>query len=388
MSGAAAGGTHFFQLAVLPGDGVGPEVMEQALKALSLLNERGYRFEWKEAPIGGAALDLEDNPFPSRTWEICQEADAVLLGAMGGPRWDHLGGDRRPEAALLELRKRLDLFANLRPVKLYPPLAAVSPLRDEVVRGGVDILIVRELTGGLYFGRPKGRMPLVTGGESAVDSMVYSTDEVERVARVAFEAARQRRKKVTSVDKANVLESSRLWREVVETVARDYPEVELEHRLVDSCAMQLVASPGIFDVIVTENLFGDILSDLAAVLAGSLGMLPSASLGENTWAGGRRRPFLYEPVHGSAPDIAGQKKANPVAMLLSVAMMLRYSFSLQEESAALEGAVEEVLSRGYRTGDLLPRSGSRDGVSLVGTEEMGEMIIAEFRRLLNGRSGS
>lgn len=370
-------------LAILPGDGVGPEVMRQARKALDVLSARGrFSFTWHEAPIGGAAIDLTGHPLPDETWDQCQASDAILMGAMGGPRWDHLGGDRRPEAALLGLRKRLDLFANLRPVKLLSSLSAVSPLKDYVVGPGVDILIVRELTGGLYFGQPKGRVPLADGGEKAVDSMVYTTEEIRRVAQVAFRAAAGRSRRVTSVDKANVLENSRLWREVVIGVAEGFPGITLEHRLVDSCAMQLVSMPGAFDVIVTGNLFGDILSDLASVLAGSLGMLPSASLGEPTWGGGRRRPFLYEPVHGSAPDIAGQDKANPLAMILSAAMMLRHSFSLTDEADCLEQSVEAVLEAGYRTGDLLGGQGAPDGLRVVGTEAMGDLVARELEQRL------
>jgi len=312
--------------------------------------------------MGGAALDTVGVPLPEETLEICRASDAVLLGAVGGPKWDDLPGNLRPEAGLLGIRKGLGLFANIRPAKLFPQLRSASTLKEEVfVDGGLDILVVRELTGDLYFG-DKGREDIPGGGQRAWDVAVYSTPEVERVARIAFEIARERRRKVTSVDKANVLESSRLWREVVSRVGKEYQDIELNHMYVDNAAMQLVRNPSQFDVILTTNMFGDILSDEAAMLTGSLGMLPSASLGQG-------RLGLYEPVHGSAPDIAGQDKANPIATILSAAMMLRYSFGLNEEALAVEEAVARVLQQGYRTGDI-----ASPGTSVVGTREMGRLI--------------
>jgi len=372
------------KIVLLPGDGIGPEVVAEARKLLAVLapflaGTGAGGLEVEEALVGGAAIEARGTPLPEDTLELCRQADAVLLGAVGGPRWDNLPGELRPEAGLLRLRKELGLYANLRPVRLYPGLEEVSPLREEVARG-VDLVIFRELTGGIYFG-PRGReaiQPVMgsparrleeeslpsEGGleERAWDTMVYTTGEVERIAERAFRAARARRRKVVSIDKANVLESSRLWRETVSRVARRYPEVQLEHHLVDAAAMRLVFSPRDYDVILTENLFGDILSDLAAALAGSMGLLPSASLGDSG-------PGLYEPVHGSAPDIAGKGLANPLATLLSVSLMLRYSFGLGHLSGLVERAVEEVLGEGFRTRDIW-----REGRTLVSTEEMGERV--------------
>lgn len=349
------------KIAVIPGDGIGPEVVKQAIVVLEAVAQKfGHRFEFREVLMGGAALDAVGVPLPDETLKVCLESDAVLLGAVGGPKWDNLPGNLRPEAGLLGIRKKLNLFANLRPAKVFPQLKSASTLKEEVLAEGLDILVVRELTGDLYFGE-KGRAK-VPDGEKAWDTAVYSTYEVERVAHVAFKVARGRRRKVTSVDKANVLESSRLWREVVSRVAQHYPDVELNHMYVDNAAMQLIRNPGQFDVILTTNMFGDILSDEAAMLTGSLGMLPSASLGE-----GKRG--LYEPVHGSAPDIAGQDKANPIATIMSAAMMLRYSFGMEREAQAVEDAVNRVLEQGYRTADI-----ATPGTIVVGTGEMGSLI--------------
>lgn len=355
-----------FRVAVLPGDGIGPEVIAQATRVLAAAGRRfGHEFQLQEGLIGGIAYDATGQPLPPATLELCRSSDAVLLGAVGGPKWDNLPVHLRPEAgALLPLRKALDVYANLRPAMVFPALADASTLKREVVEG-LDILVVRELTGGLYFGEK--RREEIPGGQRAVDTLVYTTEEIRRVARRAFELARRRRKKLTSVDKANVLESSRLWREVVSELAKDYPDVELNHMLVDNCAMQLVRNPKQFDVILTENLFGDILSDQAAQLVGSLGMLPSASLGDGVG--------LYEPVHGSAPDIAGRQLANPIAAILSVALMLRYSFGLEEAALAVERAVAAVLEEGYRTADIM-----EPGKKQVGTLEMGRLIAEKVEK--------
>jgi len=345
------------KIAVLPGDGIGVEIMAEAVKVLKVIGKKyGHEFTTQEALMGGVAIDAVGVPFPEETFKLCQESDAVLLGAVGGPKWDDLPSHLRPEAGLLGIRKGLKLFANLRPAVLFNPLVDSSSLKREVIEG-IDIMVVRELTGGLYFG-PKERTK-----EKALDTMLYTRPEIERIVKTGFETARIRRKKLTSVDKANILESSRLWREVVEDLAPAYPDVELNHMYVDNCAMQLIRNPKQFDVIVTENTFGDIISDAAAMLTGSIGMLASASLGAGDVS-------LYEPVHGSAPDIAGQKKANPIATILSVAMMLRYSFQMEEEAAAIEKAVAEVLEAGYRTGDIM-----EEGKNLVNTEEMGDLIV-------------
>jgi len=340
------------RVAVLAGDGIGPEVIREAVSVLQAAARRfDIQFDFTEFPIGGTAVDATGTPLPEATREGCLGADAVLLGAVGGPQWDHLPGRLRPEAGLLQLRRVLGVFANLRPARVVPALAGASPLRPEVV-AGTDLLIVRELIGGVYFGEPRGRTD-----DGAVDTTRYSRDEVARVARIAFSLARTRRGKVTSVDKANVLETSRLWRETVSSVAREFPGVELEHMLVDTCAMQLVRAPGRFDVIVTENMFGDILSDEAGALTGSLGLLPSASLGD-------RPPYLYEPVHGSAPDIAGRGVANPVGAILSAAMLLRHSLGRDDAASAVERAVARVLESGVRTADL----GGQASTTRVGEE--------------------
>jgi len=356
--------SKLYKIAVLPGDGIGVEIVPEAIKVLKRIGELyDLEFAFEEAPIGGAAIDAVGKALPESTLALCQKSDAVLLGAVGGPKWDFLPATERPEvAALLPLRKGLGLFANLRPVSVFPALVGASTLKPDVI-AGVDLIVFRELTGGLYFGQ-KSRRPL-DSGEEAIDTLVYTTPEIERITRLAFEAARKRRKKVTSVDKANVLESSRLWRETVTRLATEYPDVELEHMYVDNCAMQLIRYPKQFDVIVTENMFGDILTDEAAMLTGSIGMLASASLGGQV--------ALYEPSHGSAPDIAGQKKANPLATILSAAMMLRYSFNREAEAQAIEKAVVTVLDEGYRTPDLM-----EPGMKAVNTEEMGNLVTQKL----------
>lgn len=356
------------RIAVLSGDGVGPEVVAEAVKALKAASSRfGFSLIFEEALVGGAALDHYGVPLPEETLTLCRRADAVLFGAVGGPKWDGLPRPLRPEQGILGLRKALKLYANLRPAKLFSPLADASPLKRELVEG-TDLLIVRELLGGIYFGEPRG-IEEIEGGKRAVDTLVYTTQEIERIAEVAFKAASQRRQKVTSVDKANVLASSELWRRTVSEVAQAYPDVALEHLYIDNCAMQLVRDPKGFDVILTENLFGDILSDEAAMVVGSIGMLPSASLGGEACPEGSRRTGLYEPVHGSAPDIAGKDQANPLAAILSAAMLLRYSLHNEEAASAIEGAVERVLAAGYRTPDIL-----QPGAIGVGTREMGDLV--------------
>ncbi|MBF7083427.1 3-isopropylmalate dehydrogenase [Desulfallas sp. Bu1-1] len=356
-----------FKITVLPGDGIGPEVTAGALRVLRAVQKRtGVEFVTREALFGGGAYDQTGTPLPEETLRQCLDSDAVLLGAVGGPKWDNLPVHLRPEAgALLPLRKKLEVYANIRPSVVFSSLADASTLKREVVEG-LDIVVVRELTGGLYFGA-KRREELSEGGVRVVETLEYTTGEIERVARVAFELARKRRKKLTSVDKANVLESSRLWREVVSGLAGAYPDVELNHMLVDNCAMQLVRNPRQFDVLVTENMFGDILSDQASQLTGSIGMLPSASLGGKVG--------LYEPIHGSAPDIAGQNMANPIATILSVAMMLRYSFSLDDAAGLVEQAVNTVLEEGYRTADIM-----QPGMRPVGTMEMAELVAEKVEK--------
>ena len=353
-------------IVLLPGDGIGPEVVREARAVLEVIATRyGHTFEFVEHLIGGAAIDATGQPLPDATQAACERADAVLLGAVGGPKWDDPKAKVRPEQGLLAIRKALGLFANLRPVRVHPELAAVSPLKAERIEG-VDILFIRELTGGLYFGWPRFREE-VGDRRRAVDTLEYNEDEIRRVVRLAFKLARTRRKRVTSVDKANVLESSRLWREVATEVAAEFPDVTLEHQLVDSCAMRLVTSARTFDVIVTENMFGDILTDEAAVLAGSLGLLPSASLGNGTSTRG-----LYEPIHGSAPDIAGKGIANPTGTILSAAMLLRHSLDLPEEAEAVERAVREVIAGGARTADMVVGSSSKT----ISTGEMGDLVRA------------
>ncbi len=350
-----------YNIAVIRGDGIGPEIIGQAVSVLEKVGEAfGHRFAFVDALAGGAAIDAAGIPLPKETVETCLKSDSVLLGAVGGPKWDSLPGEQRPERALLGLRAALGLFANLRPALLYSALSEACPLKPRYTQGGLDLLIVRELIGGIYFGK-RGRVQ-TDMGEAAYDTMQYSEGEVERIGRVAFEMAMKRGKKVTSVDKANVLENSRLWRATMHRLHEDYPEVAYEDMFVDNAAMQLVRAPKRFDVIVTGNMFGDILSDEASMITGSIGMLPSASLGAGKLG-------LYEPIHGSAPDIASQDKANPLATILSAAMMLKYSFGLMEEAAAIEHAVEEVLDAGYRTPDIMS-----DGMCAVGTREMGKRV--------------
>ena len=350
-----------YKLAVIPGDGIGPDVVEQTLLVLDKVGEKfGHTFQYHKVLAGGCAIDATGGCLPQETIDVCKASDAVLLGAVGGWKWDTLPGAQRPARALLGLRKALGLFANLRPALLFEQLAAASPLKPEILAGGLDIVVVRELTGGIYFGE-KG-VKDTDLGPAAYDIEQYAEEEVRRIAKVAFDMAMKRSKHVTSVDKANVLESSRLWRRVVTEVAKDYPEVTLDHLYVDNAAMQLVRNPRQFDVIVTSNIFGDILSDEASQITGSIGMLPSASLAQGNFG-------MYEPVHGSAPDIAGQDKANPMATILSAAMMLRYTFGLGQEADAIENAVKSVLDQGYRTPDLFAGEGT-----LVGTAEMGRRI--------------
>lgn len=347
------------KIAVLPGDGIGPEVVGEAVKLLETVAEKHqHAFRFEVGLIGGAALDREGTPLPDETLALCQESDAVLLGAVGGPKWDQAPPHKRPEAGLLGLRKALGLYANLRPIRVFPSLVHTSPLKPEIAAGS-DFLIVRELTGGLYFGKPRERRQGKSGLE-VVDTLHYTEREIERILRVAFETALRRKRKLVSVDKANVLESSRVWRETADRLAEEYPEVNLSHMLVDNAAMQLIRQPTSFDVIVTENLFGDILSDEAAMITGSIGMLPSASLGEGNIA-------LYEPVHGSAPDIAGKGIANPFASFLSVAMMLRHSFRLEEEAEEIKRAIESVLEEGGRTADLAGKGEKALSTSEIGT---------------------
>ena len=355
-----------YTIAAIPGDGIGPEVVREAALILQKIGEEfNHKFQIKYALAGGCAIDEVGVPLPDETLKLCESSDAVLLGAVGGYKWDNTTAKVRPEQALLGLREGLNLYCNLRPALLYKPLRDASPLKEEVIKDGIDIAVVRELTGGIYFGR-RGRM-VEDGVEAAFDTEKYNKEEVRRIAKIAFETAMKRNKKVTSVDKANVLDSSRLWRKVVEEVAKDYPEVTYEHMLVDNCAMQLVKDPKQFDVILTENMFGDILSDEASMITGSIGMLSSASLAEGKFG-------LYEPSHGSAPDIAGQDIANPIATILSAAMMLRYSFDLDKEADEIEKAVKAVLADGYRTVDIMS-----DGMKKVGCKEMGQLIIDQIK---------
>ena len=349
------------RVTVIPGDGIGKEVMEQALLVMKQIEIRyGHRFETQMALAGGGALDALGIPLPPDTLDLCKQSHAVLLGAVGGPKWETYPPELKPEKGILGLRQDLGLFANLRPARVYPILINASSLKPEVLRG-VNLLIVRELTGGIYFGQPRG-ISKTNGEEIGINTEIYRASEIDRIARVAFETARKRQHKVTSVDKANVLESSQLWRRVVSDVAEEFPDVSLNHMYVDNCAMQLIANPRQFDVIVTSNLFGDILSDEASMLTGSIGMLASASLGGQIG--------LFEPVHGSAPDIAGQDLANPIAMIASVAMMMQYSFGLRKEAEAIERAITSVLETGYRTPDLL-----EEGTQGIGTREMGSLIV-------------
>lgn len=352
-------------IVLLPGDGIGPEIIDAATKVLEVIGDKfGHAFTFNSQTIGGSAIDLHDTPLPDQTLKACKQADAVLLGAVGGPKWDNNPSHLRPERGLLGIRKALDLYANLRPVKGFKKLLHASPLKEDIIKDS-DLLIVRELTGGLYFGTPSERRD---NGNAVVDTLSYTRYEMERIIDKGYQSARLRNKKLTSVDKANVLESSKLWREIVEERKATYPDVEVEHLLVDAAAMKLITNPRQFDVIVTENMFGDILSDEASVLTGSLGMLPSASLAENGVG-------LYEPAHGSAPDIAGLGIANPIATLLSSALMLRYSFSFEEEAVLIEEAIEACIDKGYYTADLQVQNGKK-----VNTKEMTEAIIAYIEK--------
>lgn len=358
-----------YRIVTLPGDGIGPDIVKEAVKVLEkVASSYGHEFTFDEELIGGAAIDKAGSSLPQKTIDACKAADAVLLGAVGGPKWDNLPNGDRPEKGLLGIRSALGLFANLRPAILYPQLKFATPLKEEIVGDGLDILIVRELTSGIYFGeRNKVVCEEDDSKTFASDLEKYTVGEIERIVRVGFNAAMKRDKRVCVVDKANVLESSRLWREVVKRVAKDYPEVEFSFMYVDNAAMQLVANPRQFDVMITSNIFGDILSDEASIITGSIGMLSSASLREDSLG-------LYEPSHGSAPDIAGQNKANPLATILSAAMLLRYSMNLEKEAQAIEKAVNDVLDAGYRTGDIMS-----EGMKLVGTKEMGDLVVAAIK---------
>lgn len=356
-----------YKIALIRGDGIGPEVVGEAIKVMdAIAGKFGHKFNYTDVLMGGCAIDAVGKSYPDGTAEKCKACDAVLLGAVGGPKWGHsTDPEKRPETALLSIRKDLGLYANLRPATLRPALADACPLRKETAEKGIDLMMVRELTGGVYFGK-RERYQTEDRGVEASDRMAYSELEIERIGRRAFELARLRGKKVASVDKANVLETSRLWREIMHRLAAEYPDVQYEDVLVDNCAMQLVRDPSQFDVVVTENMFGDILSDEASMITGSIGLLPSASIGDTA-------PGLYEPIHGSAPDIAGQDKANPIATILSVAMMFRYSFQLAAEADAVERAVDEVLAEGWHTADM-----AGDVDKLVGTVEMGKRICAKI----------
>lgn len=350
-------------ITVIKGDGIGPEIVTQAMRVLDKIAEKhGHEFCYTEVLAGGCAIDAVGKPLPEESLQACLSADSVLLGAVGGPKWDAVDQSIRPEKALLGIRKAMGLYANMRPAKLFPQLSNASPLSDEVVARGIDMVVVRELIGGIYFGE-KG-VEEIDGEKSAYDVMRYSEHEIERIARTAFDTARKRNKKVTSIDKMNVLSSSRLWRDVVHRVAEEYPDVELVDMLVDNAAMQLVRDPSQFDVIVTENMFGDILSDEASMITGSIGMIPSSSLGET-------KNGMYEPIHGSAPDIAGKDLANPIGTILAAAMMLKYSFDMDKESEEIENAVASVLDAGYRTGDIMS-----PGKTQVGCQKMGDLIVA------------
>ena len=354
-----------YKIALIRGDGIGPEVVGEAVKVLEAVGRKfGHSFTYEKVLLGGCATDAVGKSYPDGTAEKCRACDAVLLGAVGGPKWDGVPGDKRPEKGLLGIRSAMGLFANMRPAKLFPQLAGASPLRGNIVAKGIDFMVARELIGGVYFGEHKTET--VNGERVATDVMPYAEHEIERILRVGFETAMKRRNKLTVVDKANVLDTSRLWRAVAARVAGDYPQVEVNYMYVDNASMQIVKDPSQFDVIVTENMFGDILSDEASMITGSIGMIPSSSLGEGTRG-------LYEPIHGSAPDIAGQDKANPIGTILSAAMMLKYSFGLAEESDAIEAAVNRVLEKGLRTGDMMS-----EGCTPVGCRAMGDAICAEI----------
>ena len=361
-----------FKLAVLPGDGVGPEVLDEGIKVLEAVGMKyGHSFELTHGLIGGVAIDAEGTALSEDTLDMCKTKDAVLFGAVGDPKYDDPLAKVHPEDGLLAIRKGLGLFANIRPVKLYQELIGATPLKPEIVKG-LDFVFIRELTGGLYFGRPK-RQWTTTRGRRAVDTMSYSEQEIERIARVGFELARKRRKKLTSVDKANVLQSSRLWRLITHEVAKDYPDIELDYMLVDTCSMRIIQNPAYFDVIVTENTFGDILTDEASTLTGSMGMMPSASIAGIPKPGTRVIGF-YEPIHGSAPRRAKQNLANPIATILSIAMMFRYSLALEKEAQSIENAVAETLKEGYRTYDIMS-----EGCKKLGTREMGDVVAGKIK---------
>jgi 3-isopropylmalate dehydrogenase len=356
-----------FKIALLPGDGIGPEVIQEAVKILNIVGSKlNLILDTEQVPVGGAGYEATGHPLPDESLNAAKNADAVLLGAVGGPKWENLDFSLRPERALLGLRKSLQLYANLRPAKIFPALLEASTLKREVVEG-LDILVVRELTGGIYFGEPRGVEILADGTRKGVNTLVYTEPEIERIAKIAFQVAGKRNKKVLSVDKANVLECTGLWREVVTRMHEDYSDIELSHMYVDNCAMQLVRDPNQFDVIVTTNMFGDILSDEASMLTGSIGMLPSASVGGETG--------MYEPIHGSAPDIAGQGKANPLATILSVGMMFKYSFDNEQVESWIENAVESVLNQGVRTPDIMSK-----GMKQVGTSQMGDLVAKELEK--------
>ena len=359
-----------FNITVLPGDGIGPEVIREAVKILKIVeNKKKLKLNLTEAPVGGAGYEASGHPLPDDTLKAAQSADAVLLGAVGGPKWETIDFSLRPERALLGLRSNLGLFANLRPAKIFAPLSEASTLKPDVVEG-LDIMVVRELTGGIYFGEPRGVETLSDGSRKGINTLVYTESEIERIAKVAFEVAGKRDKNVYSIDKANVLECTGLWREVVTRTHEQYKDIKLSHMYVDNCAMQLVRNPKQFDVIVTTNMFGDILSDQASMLTGSIGMLPSASLGSGKAA-------MYEPIHGSAPDIAGKDIANPLATILSVGMMFKYSFNLEDVNNILEKVVDDVLGQGYRTGDILSKGGKE-----VGCAAMGDRVAEELEKQL------
>ena len=350
------------QIAVIRGDGIGPEIVEQALRVMDAVAEKyGHTFRYVEADMGGVAIDRWGEALPAAELEKCMTSDSVLLGAVGGPKWDGMPGDKRPEKGLLALRSAMGLYSNNRPARLWPQLAAASPIKPEIVAKGIDFIVVRELIGGVYFG--EHRTEEADGELKATDVMSYAEHEIERIGRIAFETAGKRRKKVTSIDKANVLDTSRLWRKVMHRLAQEYPEIQYSDMLVDNAAMQIAKDPSQFDVVVTENMFGDILSDEASMITGSIGMIPSSSLGEGSRG-------LYEPIHGSAPDIAGQNKANPIGTILAAAMMLKYSFDMDEEAEAVEAAVSRVLDQGLRTGDMMA-----EGCTLVSCSEMGDAIL-------------
>lgn len=354
-----------FKIAVIKGDGVGPEIINEGIKVLNKIEKKyNHKFELTEVFAGGCAIDKENTPLPERTLEECKKSDAVLLGAVGGPKWDNIDPSIRPEKGLLGLRSGLNLFVNLRPATMYESIKESSPLRSDIVEKGVDFVVVRELTGGIYFGERKTEV--INNVEVAYDVEKYDENEIRRIGKKAFETARIRNKKLTCVDKANVLDSSKLWRKVIIELSKDYKDVELNFMYVDNAAMQLIKNPSQFDVIVTNNIFGDIISDEASIITGSIGMLPSASLREDKFG-------LYEPIHGSAPDIAGKNIVNPIATILSVAMMLRYSFNLEREAKNIEDAVTKVLNKGYRTADIYNKKGT-----IVGTKEMGDLIVNEI----------